>query len=76
MVNSKPEAAAKDISTDPAMFLRIRSVTRMTGLGRSTIYRLIAEDRFPRPVRLAKRAVAWRRADLERWSGERPSNAH
>lgn len=75
MVSMKPDAT-KDSPTDLAMFLRMRSVTRMTGLGRSTIYRLIAEDRFPRPVRLAKRAVAWRRVDLERWSGERPSNVH
>ncbi|MCR5867572.1 AlpA family phage regulatory protein [Aquincola sp. J276] len=44
---------------------------RLTGLGRSTIYRLMAEDDFPTPVRLAKRAVAWRRVDLEQWSSER-----
>jgi prophage regulatory protein len=43
-----------------------------TGLGRSTIYRLIAAKRFPAPVLLATRAVAWRRADLEEWSQRRP----
>ena len=50
-------------------------VVRMTGLGRSTIYRLIAKDMFPVPVRLGDRAVAWRRSDLDRWSDDRrPSN--
>lgn len=55
-----------------ALFLRIRVVMRLTGLGRSTIYRLMAEDEFPLPVRLAKRVVGWRRSDLEQWSEGRP----
>lgn len=57
-------------------FVRMAAVVRMTGLGRSTIYRLIGEDKFPSPVRLARRAVAWRRIDLERWSAERPTVSH
>lgn len=58
------------------VFVRMAGVVHMTGLGRSTIYRLMAEDKFPSPVRLAKRAVAWRRIDLERWSAARPSTSH
>jgi len=49
------------------------TVMRMTGLGRSTIYRLIADQKFPSPVRLGRRAVAWRRTDLDRWSEARPA---
>ena len=52
------------------------AVVRMTALGRSTIYRLMAEDKFPSPVRLAKRAVAWRGIDLEQWSAGRPTVSH
>ena len=58
------------------LFLRMRAVLRMTGLGRSTIYRLIADHKFPSPVRLGPRAVAWRRADVERWSEARPTITH
>ncbi len=57
-------------------FLRIHHVIRMTGLGRTTIYRMVAEKRFPSPVRLGARAVAWRREDLETWSQARPSITH
>lgn len=57
----------------PAVFVRMSGVVRITGLGRSTIYRLIAEQKFPLPVRLAKRAVAWRRVDLDQWSAGRPT---
>jgi len=47
------------------------AVVRLTGLGRSTIYRLMAESKFPRAVRLADRASAWRQSDIDRWSAER-----
>ena len=50
------------------VFLRLPNVMRLRGLGRSTIYRLIADRKFPSPVRLGTRAVAWRREDLDRWS--------
>ena len=66
----------EQIDSQTAHFLRIAVVIRLTGLGRSTIYRLIAEEKFPSPVRLAKRAIAWRRADLERWSEGRPTVTH
>ena len=59
-----------------AVFLRMPTVMRMTGLGRSTIYRLIADQKFPCPVRLGPRAVAWRRSDLDRWSDARPAVTH
>jgi prophage regulatory protein len=59
-----------------AEFLRMPSVVYRTGLARSTIYRLIAERKFPSPVKLAGRAVGWRRSDLDRWSEARPSAAH
>jgi prophage regulatory protein len=58
------------------VFLRMPTVMRMTGLGRSTIYRLIANRKFPSPVRLGPRAVAWRRTDLDQWSEARPVIAH
>jgi prophage regulatory protein len=54
-------ASAPDIDASAAIFLRIGVVVRLTGLGRSTIYRLMATEQFPPPVRLAKRVVAWRR---------------
>lgn len=55
---------------------RLPTVVRLTGLGRSTIYRLMAEQKFPPQVRLGPRAVGWRMTDLERWSAARPSIQH
>ena len=68
-MRSESQPSAEQVF-DPStvLFLRIGIVMRLTGLGRSTIYRMMAEERFPAPVRLANRIVAWRRTDLERWS--------
>ena len=55
--------------------LRMPAVVRQTGLGRSTIYRLIASNRFPQPVKLTTRAVGWRKADVDRWSESLPTAA-
>ena len=45
----------------------------MTGLGRSTIYRQIAQRKFPAAVKLGDRAVGWRRTDIEDWMSTRES---
>ena len=48
-------------------FYRLRDVMRITALSRSTIYRRIAEGRFPAPVHLGGRASAWPCASLQSW---------
>ena len=57
-------------------FARMAAVVRMTGLCRATIYRMIADKRFPAQVRIGSRAVGWRWSDLDRWSNERTGPTH
>jgi prophage regulatory protein len=57
----------------PRVFARLPTVVQVTGLGRSTIYRMVASGAFPAPFQVGLRAVAWRWADLERWSESRRS---
>lgn len=71
------QATTSNASEDtPSLFLRLPAVMKLTGLGRSTIYRMVAERRFPTPVRITSRAVAWRRTDLDQWSEARPAATH
>jgi prophage regulatory protein len=56
--------------------LRLPAVLRQTGLSRSTIYRLMATRHFPLPVKLAGRAVGWRRSEVDRWSDSLPQVTH
>lgn len=70
--NESPPAIEPPLSP----LLRLPTVIRITGLARTTIYRLMAEEKFPAPVRVGLRAIAWRRADLDRWSETRPNVPH
>lgn len=53
--------------------LRMPAVMEVTGLGRSTIYALIAQGKFPTPVKLGSRAVAWPETVVAEWLNSRPS---
>ena len=50
-------------------------VERITGLSRSTLYAMIAEGEFPKPIKLGKRAVGWREADIAGWLESRATDA-
>lgn len=43
----------------PTRFLRRTAVQDITGLSTSTLYAMMKEGRFPRPLLLGKRAVGW-----------------
>lgn len=51
--------------------LRLPDVRRATGLSRSSIYRLVGLDRFPKPVPLGERAVAWDADEVQAFVRER-----
>ncbi|MCG9598644.1 AlpA family transcriptional regulator [Vibrio sp. Isolate25] len=53
-------------------FLRIQDVMSLTGLGRSTIYKFMADETdFPKSVPLGGRAVAWVESEIEEWMESR-----
>ena len=47
--------------------LRRPAVSARTGLARSTVYKLIAEGRFPTPIRLGPRSVGWLEHEIDAW---------
>ncbi len=47
--------------------IRLKEVQYRVGLGRSTIYRWMAEGKFPKPVQLGGYAVAWAQEDIDAW---------
>lgn len=55
--------------------IRLPEVKHRVGLGRSTIYRWMAEDRFPKPVQLGGYAVAWSEDDIADWIADRIGNS-
>jgi prophage regulatory protein len=53
--------------------LRRVQVQERVGLSRSSIYKLVKEGKFPKPVSLGARAVGWRDSHIDQWLEERPA---
>lgn len=49
------------------LLLRRTEVEARTGLSRATIYAWMKEGKFPHPVCLGGRRIAWRESDLDDW---------
>jgi prophage regulatory protein len=50
--------------------LRLPEVCRVTGLGRTMIYRLQLEHRFPQSVKITDYAVGWVEGEVQAWLAE------
>jgi prophage regulatory protein len=71
-----PTLPSMPVGDPPRLLARLPTVLKMTGLGRSTIYRWIAVGSFPAPVRLGPRSLAWRCSDLDRWRRSPDTTQH
>jgi prophage regulatory protein len=69
-----PKGAAMhyQINENSNYLLKLDTVKSFTGLSKSSIYSFIKNGSFPMPIRIGKRAVAWRTEDLEKWVNSRP----
>lgn len=54
---------------------RRSDVEKITGLSRSSIYDMMSRGEFPTPVRIGRRAVAWRESELSAWLAQRDLSA-
>jgi len=53
--------------SEQVRILRFHEVSRVTGLGRTSIYDGIRKGTFPAPVKLTEHAVGWRSSDIDAW---------
>jgi len=51
--------------------IRLREVRLRVGQGTSTVYRYLAEGKFPRPVEIGGGRVAWLETDVDAWIVDR-----
>lgn len=60
------------VVTELDAFLKLDDVKRATGLGRSKIYALMADGKFPKPVNpTGGRGVAWIGSEIAQWQRQR-----
>jgi prophage regulatory protein len=55
----------------PQRILRLAQVREVTGLGRSFIYQLQAQNLFPQRVKIGARAVGWIETEVQQWIAKR-----
>ena len=46
---------------------QLSAVVTLVTLSKCTIYRLIKAGKFPKPIKISPRRVAWRESDLHEW---------
>jgi prophage regulatory protein len=56
---------------NPKRLIRRRAVESRTGYKKSQLYDLVKAGRFPAPVPLGGRAIAWVEAEVDEWIDER-----
>lgn len=54
-----------------AHFLTPKAVCERVALSRATLDRLVAAGKFPTPIRLTERRLAFNAADVEAWMQEK-----
>ncbi len=59
------------MSNTTIRLIRLNEVLAMTGLSRSSMYRSIEKQQFPKQVSLGDRAVAWVESEVQDWLVDR-----
>lgn len=50
---------------------RLSEVINRTGYSRAWIYRLISQSKFPKPVKIGSRSIAFVESEIDAWINER-----
>jgi prophage regulatory protein len=53
------------------VLIRVGNVCAITGLSVPTIYRLMSQNKFPRPVKITNTARAWKLSEITAWVDSR-----
>lgn len=60
------------MSQKPITTVRVPAAVAMTGIPRSTLYKMEAQGEFPRKVKLGGRSVGFYLHEIEEWLASRP----
>jgi prophage regulatory protein len=48
-------------------YIRFKELRKLVPLGRTTIWKMMKEGRFPQSYRIGKAATAWLESEIEEW---------
>lgn len=58
-------SSASDIVAD--RLLRLADVSRRVGLGKTMIYEMVGDGRFPKPYKITTAAARWSEREVDAW---------
>jgi prophage regulatory protein len=47
--------------------IKRKELLELVSMSKSSLYNHVAENRFPKPIKLAKRSVGWLTSDIQEW---------
>lgn len=47
--------------------VRLKEVTEVTALAKSTVWKYVKEGKFPKPYKISKQVTVWNSEDVEAW---------
>ncbi|MCL6721624.1 AlpA family transcriptional regulator [Klebsiella sp. T2.Ur] len=59
------------MSYETKYFIRLSEVQRRSALGKAWIYKLISQGKFPKPVKIGSRAIAFVESEVDDWINQR-----
>ena len=59
------------MSENARSFIRLAEVKRRNGYSKAWLYRLISQNRFPKPVKIGARSIAFVEGEVDAWISER-----
>lgn len=59
----------------PNRLLKRAEVSKITTLGKTSLYELMKAGEFPKPINIGGRRVAWLQSDVENWITDRLAQA-
>ena len=60
-------------TVDEQRLIRLDDVLRICGVSKAHVYRLVAKDEFPAPVRVGPRAARWKLSEILEWMDGLPT---
>lgn len=51
--------------------IRMSETMRRTGYGKAWLYKLISQDRFPKPIKIESRSIAFVESEVDDWINQR-----
>jgi prophage regulatory protein len=63
--NEQPKTSNVSSQIQIDSLVRLKEFLRLTGLGRSTVYKMISQGLIERPLRISQRTVGWRSSSVQ-----------